>query len=118
VVDGRHCLAAAVACARDQPVVLAAGSSPATASAPPECVMSGANLPCVLRATAPFVYVRWHGPYQSNLYGGSYSDDDLRWWTDWINEVARRWAEGLRLFQQRRRWQRSAQCPVPPGSGG
>jgi len=26
------------------------------------CVMSGANLPCVLRATAPFVYVRLHGP--------------------------------------------------------
>jgi hypothetical protein len=24
--------------------------------------MSGANLPCVLRATAPFVYVRMHGP--------------------------------------------------------
>ena len=26
------------------------------------CVMSGAGLPCVLRATAPFVYVRLHGP--------------------------------------------------------
>ena len=26
------------------------------------CVMSGADLPCVLRATAPFVYVRLHGP--------------------------------------------------------
>ena len=26
------------------------------------CVMSGAQLPCVLRATAPFVYVRLHGP--------------------------------------------------------
>ena len=26
------------------------------------CVMSGARLPCVLRATAPFVYVRLHGP--------------------------------------------------------
>src|SRR5690625_4112295 len=26
------------------------------------CVMSGAQLPCVLRATAPFVYVRMHGP--------------------------------------------------------
>ena len=24
--------------------------------------MSGANLPCILRATAPFVYVRLHGP--------------------------------------------------------
>lgn len=26
------------------------------------CVMSGAGLPCVLEATAPFVYVRFHGP--------------------------------------------------------
>ena len=26
------------------------------------CVMSGAGLPCVLRATAPVVYVRMHGP--------------------------------------------------------
>jgi uncharacterized protein YecE (DUF72 family) len=26
------------------------------------CVMSGAGLPCVLRATAPFVYARLHGP--------------------------------------------------------
>ena len=26
------------------------------------CVMSGARLPCVLRATAPVVYVRLHGP--------------------------------------------------------
>ena len=42
--------------------------------------MSGAGLPCVLRATAPFVYVRLHGPDGRHLYGGSYSDDDLRWW--------------------------------------
>jgi uncharacterized protein YecE (DUF72 family) len=32
------------------------------------CVMSGANLPCVLRATAPFVYVRLHGPDDRHLY--------------------------------------------------
>lgn len=44
------------------------------------CVMSGAGLPCVLRATAPFVYVRLHGPDRDHLYAGSYSDDDLRWW--------------------------------------
>ncbi len=49
-------------------------------------VMSGAGLPCILRATAPFVYVRWHGPDHSNLYGGSYSDADLRWWADRIDE--------------------------------
>jgi uncharacterized protein YecE (DUF72 family) len=55
------------------------------------CVMSGANLPCVLRATAPFVYVRMHGP-DHDLYGGSYSDDDLRWWADRIRE----WESGGR----------------------
>jgi uncharacterized protein YecE (DUF72 family) len=44
------------------------------------CVLSGANLPCVLRATAPFVYVRLHGPDHRSLYAGSYSDTDLRWW--------------------------------------
>jgi hypothetical protein len=42
------------------------------------CVMSGSRLPCILRATAPFVYVRLHGPDHEHLYGGSYSDDDLR----------------------------------------
>ncbi len=50
------------------------------------CVMSGARLPCVLRATAPFVYVRLHGADAHHLYGGSYSDDDLRWWTDRLRE--------------------------------
>lgn len=49
-------------------------------------VMSGAGLPCVLRATAPWVYVRLHGPDQHNLYGGSYSDADLNWWADRIRE--------------------------------
>jgi uncharacterized protein YecE (DUF72 family) len=50
------------------------------------CVMSGAHLPCVLRATARFVYVRLHGPDPHHLYAGSYSDDDLRWWADRIGE--------------------------------
>jgi uncharacterized protein YecE (DUF72 family) len=50
------------------------------------CVMSGAQLPCILRATAPFVYVRLHGPDPQHLYGGSYSEDDLRWWADRIRE--------------------------------
>jgi uncharacterized protein YecE (DUF72 family) len=50
------------------------------------CVMSGANLPCVLRATAPFVYVRLHGPDPAYLYGGSYSDADLHWWAGRIWE--------------------------------
>jgi uncharacterized protein YecE (DUF72 family) len=50
------------------------------------CVMSGARLPCILRATAPTVYVRFHGPDHEHLYAGSYSDDDLRWWADRIRE--------------------------------
>jgi uncharacterized protein YecE (DUF72 family) len=44
------------------------------------CVVSGAGLPCILRATAPVVYVRLHGPSHDNLYAGSYSLEDLRWW--------------------------------------
>ena len=39
--------------------------------------MSGADLPCILRATTDFVYVRMHGPDQRHLYAGSYSDADL-----------------------------------------
>jgi uncharacterized protein YecE (DUF72 family) len=50
------------------------------------CVMSGANLPCILRATASFVFVRLHGPDHRQLYAGSYSEDDLRWWADRIGE--------------------------------
>jgi uncharacterized protein YecE (DUF72 family) len=50
------------------------------------CIMSGAHLPCVLRVTAPFVYVRMHGPDREHLYGGSYSDNDLHWWASRINE--------------------------------
>jgi uncharacterized protein YecE (DUF72 family) len=53
------------------------------------CVMSGAGLPCILRATAPFVYVRLHGPDHDSLYGGSYSDADLWWWADRIREWQR-----------------------------
>lgn len=50
------------------------------------CIMSGAYLPCILRTTAPFVYARLHGPDHHHLYGGSYSDDDLGWWAERINE--------------------------------
>jgi uncharacterized protein YecE (DUF72 family) len=53
------------------------------------CIMSGANLPCELRATAPFVYVRMHGPDQQYLYGGSYSNDDLHWWAGHVREWER-----------------------------
>jgi uncharacterized protein YecE (DUF72 family) len=54
--------------------------------------MSGAKLPCVLRATAPFVYVRMHGPDAEHLYAGSYPDRDLHWWADRMGE----WAAGGR----------------------
>jgi uncharacterized protein YecE (DUF72 family) len=40
----------------------------------------------VLRATAPFVYVRLHGPSRDHLYAGSYSDADLAWWRDRVRE--------------------------------
>ena len=50
------------------------------------CITSGANLPCHLRATARFVYVRLHGPDSNHLYAGSYSEAALRWWADHIGE--------------------------------
>ena len=50
------------------------------------CVMSGANLPCVLRATTDLVYVRMHGPDPHHLYSGSYPGADWRWWADRIGE--------------------------------
>ena len=49
-------------------------------------VMSGAGLPCILRATTDLVYVRMHGPDPAVLYAGSYSTADLRWWADRITE--------------------------------
>ena len=59
------------------------------------CVMSGARLPCVLRATTSFVYVRLHGPDPDSLYGGSYSDGDLYWWADRIQDWT---GNGLDVF--------------------
>lgn len=50
------------------------------------CVMSGAGLPCRLRATSDIVYVRLHGPSREHLYGGSYSDEDLAWWAQRLME--------------------------------
>ena len=37
-------------------------SASSSVTAPPTSSMSGAKLPCVLRATSDRVYVRWHGP--------------------------------------------------------
>ncbi|QEH35330.1 hypothetical protein OJF2_38810 [Aquisphaera giovannonii] len=62
------------------------------------CVMSGANLPCVLRATAAFVFVRLHGPDRQHLYAGSYPEDDLRWWAERIGEWRRQGREVFAYF--------------------
>jgi len=59
------------------------------------CVMSGARLPCVLRSTAPFVYVRLHGPAHDHLYAGSSSDDDLH---RWAGRIAQRGRSGHDVF--------------------
>src|SRR5262249_7018864 len=50
-------------------------------------VMSGAGLRCVPRATTDVVYVRMHGPDTESIYAGSYSDDDLQWWAERINQL-------------------------------
>ena len=63
--------------------------------------MSGAGLPCALRATSTSVYVRLHGPDGAHRYAGSYLDADLYWSADRIREWQRQhWRP--RLFQQRR----------------
>lgn len=49
-------------------------------------VKSGAGMPCVLRATTGWVYVRFHGPSQEHLYGGCYSDTDMHWWGERVRE--------------------------------
>lgn len=60
--------------------------------------MSGAHLPCMLRATSDIVYVRLHGPDHEHLYGGSYSDDDLHWWADRMREWDRSGRDVLAYF--------------------
>jgi uncharacterized protein YecE (DUF72 family) len=61
-------------------------------------VVSGAGIPCVLRATSRLVYVRLHGPDHHHLYAGSYSDDDLRWWAERIREWDRAGHDVLAYF--------------------
>jgi uncharacterized protein YecE (DUF72 family) len=53
------------------------------------CVMSGAALPCILRATSDVVYIRLHGPDPGSLYAGSYSSEDLGWWAERVREWER-----------------------------
>ena len=59
--------------------------------------MSSTQLPCVLRLTAPFAYVRLHGPGR-HLYGGSCSGTGLIWWTERIREQAAQAAGILAYF--------------------
>ena len=47
-------------------------------------VTSGAQQPCIPRATAALVYVRLHGPDDQPTYAGSYSDEALQWFADRI----------------------------------
>jgi uncharacterized protein YecE (DUF72 family) len=46
------------------------------------CVMDGPGLPCLPRLTAPFAYVRLHGPADDARYHGAYDDDALRCWAE------------------------------------
>ena len=62
------------------------------------CVQSGANLPCVLRATSDTVYLRLHGPDTGTLYAGSYSNADLSWWAERIREWERAGHEVFAYF--------------------
>lgn len=50
------------------------------------CVLSGARMPCELRATSDLVYVRFHGPDPERLYVGGYDDAAISWWADRIGE--------------------------------
>ena len=49
------------------------------------CITHGAGFPLSLRAVAPLVYVRLHGPDPDQLYVGSYSDAELDEWAEHID---------------------------------
>jgi len=68
-----------------------------------DCVTSGAHLPCFLRATAQFVYVRLHGPDHAHLWASSYSVAGLAWWAARIAELA---TAGRGPGARPRRWRR------------
>jgi uncharacterized protein YecE (DUF72 family) len=44
------------------------------------CVMSGAGMPCIPRATSDTVYLRFHGPDPERLYVGDYPRAELASW--------------------------------------
>ena len=47
-------------------------------------VSHGTGLHTVMRATAPFVYCRWHGPTSQPRYAGGYPRAQLRRWAERI----------------------------------
>lgn len=52
------------------------------------CVSDGPGIPRRLEKTAPFAYVRLHGP--SGIGAGRYSEASLRWWADQIRDLCGR----------------------------
>jgi len=46
------------------------------------CIVSLPEFPCLLRITAPFVYIRLHGAEAK--YGSCYSEGELQWWAEQI----------------------------------
>ncbi len=50
------------------------------------CISDGPEIPRYLVRTAPFVYVRLHGP--GGIGAGRYSEARLRWWAGHIRDVA------------------------------
>lgn len=59
------------------------------------CIMNGPGLTTTLRVTAPFVYVRLHGPAEQEIYAGGYSDRALSEWAERIDTWRR---EGREVF--------------------
>lgn len=49
------------------------------------CAFDMPGLKCPLRATAPFVYMRFHG--SGSRYGGNYPDESLREWAGRLHEL-------------------------------
>jgi len=54
------------------------------------CVMSGYNLPCIIKATNKLVYLRLHG-----IHDGCYREEDLQYWAARVIEWA---AQGRDVF--------------------
>jgi Protein of unknown function DUF72 len=78
--------------------------------------MSGAGLPCVLRATTDFVYVRMHCPDPGHLYAGSYPEAGLHWWADRISGWGRAGQDVFVYFNNDGEAKRGAQRADPSGA--